>query len=50
VIVRRSSSGSPSQWYATFSPRPASTWRSTQLKQMFSFPPRYHLAYGGSHS
>ena len=33
-------------------PPPASgfTCRSTQLKQTLSFPPRYHFAYGGSHS
>src|SRR5438093_13281740 len=48
VIVRRSSSGSPSQWYATLSPLPASTCRSTQLKQTLSLPPRYHFAYGGT--
>src|SRR4051794_23170827 len=49
VIVRRSSSGSPSQWYATLSPFPAATCLSTQLKQTLSLPPRYHFAYGGSH-
>src|SRR2546426_12691721 len=49
VIVRRSPSGSPSQWYATLSPLPASTCRSTQLKQTLSLPPRYHFAYGGPH-
>ena len=31
MIVRVSPSGSPTQWKATLSPRPASTWRSTQL-------------------
>ena len=50
MTSRRSSSGSPSQWYATLEPRPASTWRSTQLKQTFSSPPTNHFAYGGSHS
>ena len=50
MSVSISSTGSPSQWKATFSPSPASTCRSTQLKQTFSLPPRYHLAYGGSHS
>ena len=29
---------------------PASTCRSTQLKQTLSVPPRNHFAYGGSHS
>ncbi len=48
-MSRLSPSGSPSQWYATTPPSPASTCRSTQLKQTFSFPPRYHFAYGGSH-
>ncbi len=50
MIVRRSSSGSPSQWYATLSPLPAATCRSTQLKQTLSLPPPYHFAYGCSHS
>src|ERR687886_1080254 len=48
VSSRRSSSGSPSQKYATLPPLPASTWRSTQLKQTLSLPPRNHFAYGGS--
>ena len=49
-MSRRSPSGSPSQWNATLAPRPCSTWRSTQLYETFSVPPRNHFAYGGSHS
>ena len=30
-------------------PRPASTWRSTQLWQTLSLPPMYHSACGGFH-
>ena len=30
-VMSRSSPSSPRQWKATRSPRPASTWRSTQL-------------------
>src|SRR5256885_13853739 len=43
----RVSPGSPSQWKATLSPRPASTWRSTQLYAAFSSPPTNHFANGG---
>src|SRR5438093_11329833 len=50
VICRRSFSGSPSQKYATLPPCPFSSWRSTQLKQTFSFPPMNHSTYGGFHS
>jgi len=50
VMSRRSPAGSPSQWNATLPPAPASTWRSTQLKQTLSLPPRKNFAYGGSHS
>ena len=42
--------GSPSQWKATRSPWPASTWRSTQLTATLSLPPTNHLANGRSHS
>ena len=44
------SPGSPSQWNATRSPWPFSTWRSTALWQTLSFPPTNHLANGSSHS
>ena len=50
MMSRRSPAGSPSQWNATLPPAPASTWRSTQLKQTLSLPPRKNFAYGGSHS
>ena len=46
----RVSPGSPSQWKATRSPRPASTWRSTQLTATLSLPPTNHLANGSFHS
>ncbi len=46
----RVSPGSPSQWKATRSPRPASTWRSTQLTETLSRPPTNHEAKGRSHS
>ena len=46
MIERVSSAGSPTQWRATRSPSPASTWRSTQLYAAFSRPPTYHLANG----
>ena len=46
----RVSPGSPSQWKATLSPRPASTWRSRQLYETLSVPPTNHLAKGRSHS
>src|SRR3954469_6095327 len=46
----RVSPGSPIQWYATFSPRPFSTWRSTQFQATFSSPPVNHFANGRSHS
>ena len=46
----RVSPGSPSQWKATRSPRPASTWRSTQLTATLSLPPTNHLAKGRFHS
>ena len=42
----RVSPGSPSQWYATWSPWPAATWRSRQLWLTLSFPPTNHLANG----
>ena len=50
VTSRRSPSGSPSQWNATFAPLPASTCRSTQLYVALSLPPTNHFAYGGFHS
>ena len=37
-MIVRSSPGSPSQWYATLSPPPASTWRSRQLYETLSRP------------
>src|SRR5579859_1487385 len=43
----RVSPGSPSQWIATLSPRPASTCRSTQLYATLSCPPTNHFAKGG---
>ena len=46
----RVSPGSPSQWNATLSPRPASTWRSRQLLVTLSVPPTNHFAKGSSHS
>ena len=46
----RVSPGSPSQWKATLSPRPAATWRSRQLYDTLSWPPTNHLAKGRSHS
>ena len=49
-MMVRVSPGSPSQWKATLSPRPASTWRSRQLYDTLSSPPRNHLANGSSHS
>ena len=49
-MMVRVSPGSPSQWKATRSPRPASTWRSTQLTATLSLPPTNHLANGASHS
>ena len=49
-MIVRVSPGSPSQWNATLSPRPASTWRSRQLSATFSLPPTNHLANGSSHS
>src|SRR6478736_4739522 len=47
-MSRVSSSGSPTQWSATLSPLPASTWRSTQLTEALMVPPTNHLAKGGS--
>src|ERR1035437_7971269 len=44
----RVSPGSPTKWIATLSPRPASTWRSTQLEEALSPPPTTHLAKGAS--
>ena len=49
-MIVRVSPGSPSQWNATLSPRPASTWRSRQLSDTLSLPPTNHLAKGSSHS
>ena len=49
-MMVRVSPGSPSQWKATRSPRPAATWRSTQLTATLSLPPTNHLAKGRSHS
>ena len=46
----RVSPGSPSQWKATLSPLPAATWRSRQLYDTLSWPPKNHLANGRSHS
>src|ERR1700740_968775 len=46
-MPRASSAGSPTQWSATLSPRPASTCRSTQLYAAFNLPPTYHFANGG---
>ena len=42
----RVSPGSPSQWNATWSPRPASTWRSRQLYETLSVPPDEPLGDG----
>ena len=42
----RVSPGSPSQWKATRSPKPASTWRSTQLTATLSLAPTNHFAKG----
>ena len=39
----RVSPGSPSQWIATLSPLPASTWRSRQLSATLSCPPTNHF-------
>ena len=50
VRDRRESPGSPSQRNATWSPWPASTWRSTQLYEALSWPPMNHFANGRSHS
>ena len=41
-------SSSPSQWNATRSPSPASTWRSRQLAEALSVPPSNQRAKGGS--
>ena len=49
-MIVRVSPGSPSQWKATLSPRPASTCRSTQLYAALSWPPTNHFANGGSTS
>ena len=49
-MMVRVSPGSPSQWKATRSPRPAATWRSTQLTATLSLPPTNHLAKGRFHS
>ena len=49
-MMVRVSPGSPSQWKATRSPRPAATWRSTQLTATLSLPPTNHLANGRFHS
>src|SRR6476661_8840172 len=48
VRLRLSPTGSPSQWMATRSPFPASTWRSTQLYATLSLPPTNHFANGAS--
>ena len=42
-VISRSSPSSPRQWMATLSPRPASTCRSRQLYDAFSFPSANHL-------
>src|SRR3954447_16272860 len=47
-MSRVSPSGSPTQWNATLSPLPATTWRSTQLYATLSLPPTNHFALGGS--
>ena len=49
-MMARVSPGSPSQWMATLSPRPAATWRSRQLALTLRVPPTNHLANGSSHS
>src|ERR1700738_266740 len=46
VRLRLSPTGSPSQWMATRSPFPASTWRSTQLYATLSLPSTNHFANG----
>ena len=46
----RVSPGSPIQWYATLSPSPLATCRSTQFSDTLSVPPVNHLANGRSHS
>src|SRR6516162_7623302 len=47
-VMVRVSPGSPSQWMATRSPRPAATWRSTQLYATLSLPSANHFANGAS--
>ena len=42
MILSTVSGSSPSNRMATLSPRPASTWRSTQLYDTFSLPFRNH--------
>ena len=46
-MIVRVSPGSPSQWKATLSPPPASTWRSRQLYEAFSVPPANQVTHGG---
>ena len=46
----RVSPGSPSQWYATFSPPPEATCRSRQFTDAFRVPPTNHFTNGGVHS
>ena len=46
----RVSPGSPSQWNATLSPRPAATWRSRQFSETLSLPPTNHFANGSCQS
>ena len=45
-MIVRVSPGSPSQWMATLSPLPASTWRSRQLYATFNVPPSNQRAFG----
>ena len=47
MMSRVSSAGSPTQWKATLSPRPAATWRSTQLTEALMVAPVNHFAKGG---
>ena len=49
-MIVRVSPGSPSQWNATLSPPPASTWRSRQLYEALSMPPSNHVTHGGFQS
>ena len=49
-MMVRVSPGSPSQWKATTSPRPAATCRSRQFTDTLRVPPSNQRAKGGSHS